>query len=98
MPTIDTKAAHTAGPWHRNIKPVTKYPVIFAGRNTHVATIETRGIPLEEAEANCDLMKAAPLMLAALAAMVATADAVLGAIDWPEYREARAAIAAAKGE
>ena len=53
---------HTPGPWHRNIKPVSSYPVVFAGRNTHVATISTKGLADIEAEANCNLIAAAPIM------------------------------------
>lgn len=53
--------AHTAGPWHRDIKPAAKYPVVFAGRNTHIATVATRGgLTDAEIEANCDLIAAAP--------------------------------------
>jgi hypothetical protein len=59
---------HTQGPWHRNIKPASKYPVIFAGRNTHVAILAIRGTTMQEAEieANCDLIRAAPELLEAL--------------------------------
>ena len=57
---------HTPGPWHRNIKPVSRYPVIFAGRNTHIASVESRNLPEDEAEANCRLITAAPDLLAAL--------------------------------
>lgn len=67
---------HTPGPWHRNIKPVTKYPTIFAGRSTHIAKIVEHGIGLSEAEANCDLIAAAPDLLAALLRMVEWADNV----------------------
>lgn len=59
-------AKHTLGPWHRNIKPVTKYPVIFAGRNVHIAKVLDAGIGLSEAEANADLLAAAPDLLAEL--------------------------------
>jgi hypothetical protein len=57
---------HTPGPWYRNIPPATKYAVIFAGRNTHVTVLSVRGLPAEEVEANCDLIAAAPQLLAAL--------------------------------
>jgi hypothetical protein len=59
---------HTQGPWHRNIPPASKYPVIFAGRNTHVAILAVRGtsMPPEEIEANCNLIAAAPELLYAL--------------------------------
>ena len=57
---------HTPGPWHRNIKPAARYPIVFAGRNTHVAQIKTQGLSEAEQEANCNLIAAAPDMLAAL--------------------------------
>ena len=57
---------HTPGPWHRNIKPASHYPTIFAGRNTHVAVVQTRGLPEPEQEANTYLIAAAPDLLAAL--------------------------------
>lgn len=60
---------HTPGPWHRNIKPASRYPVIFAGRNTHVAMLLKSDVTLEELEANADLIAAAPSMLAALQAI-----------------------------
>ena len=59
---------HTPGPWARNIKPATKYNTIFAGRNTHVARLEVYGLDPAEVEANCDLIAAAPDLLAALEA------------------------------
>ena len=68
-------SAHTPGPWHRNIKPATKYPTIFAGRNTHVAHVATGGLPPEEVEANLRLIQAAPELRAALAAIVEEAEA-----------------------
>lgn len=56
---------HTPGGWGRNIPPATKYPVIYAGRNTHVAIVKT-DLPPEEVEANANLIAAAPDLLAAL--------------------------------
>lgn len=55
----------TPGPWHRNIKPASRYPTIFAGRNTHVAYVAVnRGaMPDEEIEANLVLIQHAPAML-----------------------------------
>ena len=68
-------AKHTPGPWHRNIKPASKYPTVWSGRNTHVAYV-VAGAPRgsgsgetmsdEEVEANIDLIAAAPEMLAFL--------------------------------
>lgn len=57
---------YTKGGWSRNIKPASKYPIIFAGRNTHIAQVITKGLPEEEAEANCNLLAAAPELLTAL--------------------------------
>lgn len=59
-------AKHTPGPWHRNIKPAKKYGVIFAGSNTHVAVLRTDGLTDNEIEGNCNLIAAAPELLAAL--------------------------------
>ena len=59
-------AKHTAGPWHRNIKPATHYNTIFAGRNTHVAHLAVQGKTEAEVEANCALIVAAPDLLIAL--------------------------------
>lgn len=58
-------AQHTQGGWSRNIPPISRYPIIFAGHNTHVAKVITDGIPLEEAEANARLITAAPELLEA---------------------------------
>jgi hypothetical protein len=63
---------HTSGPWHRNIKPASHYPVIFAGRNTHVARVIDQGLPEAEIEANCNLIAAAPELLAAAKDMLNT--------------------------
>ena len=65
---------HTQGPWHRNIKPATKYNTIFAGQNTHVARLATQGLTPEEVEANCNLIAAAPDLLEAARRIVDTAD------------------------
>jgi len=47
---------HTPTPWHRNIPPAKKYPVIFSGRNTHVLVLDTVGKSTEEIEANCNFI------------------------------------------
>jgi len=62
--------AHTSGPWHRNIPPATKYVTIFSGRNTHVARLIVDNLPADEVEANCNLIAAAPDLLAALQRLV----------------------------
>ena len=56
---------HTPGPWHRNIRANGHYPVVFAGRNQHVATASQQTDPAET-EANIDLLAAAPNMLKVL--------------------------------
>ncbi|MCA0269684.1 MAG: hypothetical protein LCH53_10765 [Bacteroidetes bacterium] len=57
---------HTPGPWHRNIPPARQYPTVFAGRNTHIAALRPDSrISDEEAEANLNLIAAAPNLLAA---------------------------------
>jgi hypothetical protein len=71
MSTTETKVRCTQGRWSRNIAPASKYPVIFAGRNTHVAMVINKGLPAEEVEANCNLIAAAPDMLEALEAAYA---------------------------
>lgn len=67
-------AKHTPGPWHRNIRPASKYPTVWSGRNTHVAAIcpgAPRGsgngctMSEEEQEANINLIAAAPDLLVA---------------------------------
>lgn len=98
-------AKHTPGPWHRNIRPATKYPVVWSGRNKHVLAVKTIGLTEEEIEANINLAVSAPDLLAALQAeeewRAREAD---GAID-PEWdyesmvgAKRRAAIARALGE
>ena len=90
--------SHTPGPWDRNIKPASKYPIIFAGRNTHVAQVITRGIPDDQAEGNADLIAAAPDMLAALEGALASMDARYTDTGMDLVRQiARAAIKLAKG-
>lgn len=64
--TIRTK--HTPGPWHRNIKPAKKYCTIFAGRNKHICYLDGQVMSDAEAEANIDLIAAAPELLEALKA------------------------------
>ena len=94
---------HTPGPWHRNVAPATKYTVIFAGRNEHIAAIRHAKIG-DEAEANHDLIAAAPDLLAALEnaanVLAALATGQLEKIerDSPALMKCRAAIAKAKGQ
>lgn len=55
---------YTQGGWNRNIPPASKYNTIYAGRNTHICRLEVRGLPESEIEANCNLIVAAPDLLA----------------------------------
>ena len=97
--------SHTPGPWHRNIKPASKYPTIFAGRNTHVAYVAAgqhgSKLPDAEIEANLVLIQHAPALLAAARAALDYIGGD-GTDDSPEARAVRgtlgAAIAAATGE
>lgn len=68
-------SAHTPGPWHRNIPPATKYPTVFAGRNKHIAVVQTLGMSPEEVEANINLISAAPGMYEALCGLDLTCHA-----------------------
>ena len=85
---------HTPGPWDRNIKPASKYPTIFAGRNAHVAQVVSSGLTPDEVEANCDLIAAAPDLLAALKELLSAPDKHRPARVW---EDARAAVARAEG-
>jgi hypothetical protein len=89
-------ATHTPGPWHRNIKPASRYPTVFAGRNTHVCVVTTRGLPDDEIEANIQLIAAAPDLLAALRDMIEPHERGWKVTDWDiRCDAARAAIARA---
>lgn len=83
-------AQHTPGPWHRNIPPASRYPVIFQGRNRHVLLVAhpRSGMPEDEHEANFNLVVAAPCLLAA-------ARGVLGAWEAGDLAEAVRVLAAA---
>lgn len=85
---------HTPGTWSRNIRANGKYPVVFAGRNQHVATVcqQEDGA---QVEANIDLIAAAPDMLAALIGLIGGQDSSL---DNAREAIARAAIAKATGD
>lgn len=93
---------HIAAGWHRNIPPASKYPIIFAGRNTHVAQILTQGLTPEEIEAHANLITAAPELLKALKFVQEAMHGLAhSADDVPEWNEggtafeASAAVAAA---
>jgi len=88
------EAKHTAGPWQRNIRPATKYPTVFAGRNTHVAHVVTNRLSAEEVEANLALIVAAPEMFALLQEAIESPSEF--ETEW--NKAARAAIKKATGE
>lgn len=100
-----SKQTHTPGPWHRNIRANGKYPVVFAGRNTHVATAAQFPQNPEETEANIDLIAAAPELLAALENLISLAEAAMRNANYDgacyavdeELREGRTAVAKATG-
>lgn len=90
-----TQSKHTQGPWHRNIKAKGKYPVVFAGRNQHVA-VTAQQEDSNETEANIDLIAAAPELLTNLKQCVVC----LSVIDSenPAIKMAEKAIAKAEGK
>lgn len=93
--------AHTPGPWHRNIKPATKYTTVWAGKNIHIAHISPSFITPEEAEANISLIAAAPDLLEALIIIFESRLIMCGEniekVSWI-LNIARKAIVKAKGE
>ncbi len=94
----------TPGPWHRNIKPATRYPTIWSGRNTHVAYVVTGGgLTPEAVEANIRLIAAAPDMLAFIERVAATKPVLANEAEllkgWlAMIAEARGIAAKAQGE
>jgi|HubBroStandDraft_6_1064221.scaffolds.fasta_scaffold134224_4 hypothetical protein len=98
--TNETKPAeHTPGRWSRNIPPAKRYPIIFAGRNTHICHIISLGLTDEEVEANCNLITAAPDMLKALEHIEYALTKGCGKItpDSAEHSSVRDAIRKARG-
>jgi hypothetical protein len=89
---------HTPGPWGRNIKPGRKYPVIFSGRNTHVALAIGGTLPDSEIEANIDLIAAAPCLLSALELISEIPGGTVGSALTLAKETARAALAKARGQ
>jgi len=91
--------------WSRNIKPVSKYSVIYEGRNRHVCVLSTGGWSPEELERNCNIIAAAPELLEAACAAGVTPEGYCfcsknrigdnSKIHEPECRDLRAAIAKA---
>ena len=85
-------AAHTAGPWFRNIRPASKFNTVWADRNTHVARVVVMGLPESEVEGNIALIAAAPETLAALQLLQANPN------DPRAHAQALRAIASALGD
>lgn len=46
----------TPGPWQRNIKPATRYPTVFSGRNNHVLYMAAEGKTEAQVEADIDFV------------------------------------------
>ena len=92
---------HTPTPWHRNIRPVTKYPIVFAGNapaheycfSFHVP----REVSAEQAEANLDfLLRACNAHEALVAALEIGISAYAGSREnWEKMKET---LKLAKGE
>jgi hypothetical protein len=61
---VEAMRGHTPGGFGRNIPPASKYPTIFAGRNTHVCVVASQGLPASEIEANANLFASADKLLA----------------------------------
>ena len=86
-------AKHTKGPWHRNIRADGKYPVVFSGRNQHVATVSQQKDGAET-EANIDLIAAAPDGYELAKMILETNDTIEG----PVRQAARRLLAKAEGK
>lgn len=70
----ETKSQHTPGPWWRNIDA--RYPIFSQQRHQKVAQVlhgGRTGVTEAEALANCDLIAAAPELLAVARAVLDTA-------------------------
>lgn len=93
-------AKHTPGPWYRNIPPANKYTTVWSGRNKHVAYIKQMPDDVE-AEANINLIAAAPAMYEALQSILDSENSTLGdggSILGDDYRSLlQAALAQAEG-
>lgn len=84
----------TAGPWKRRSIPGHLFELTGAAGEV-VLRIRGGLVPrLEDAK----LLEAAPELYEVLSRFTASADAAAGALDWPEYREARALLARIRGE
>lgn len=99
-PVVPQEGRHTPGPWHRNIKPATKYNTVWAGRNTHVLRVVVDGLPPEQVEGNICLAAASPRLFDVCRAIEHALNAGHSAAEVldensPLRDELRAAIAAA---
>lgn len=93
---IEWCLGNTPGPWHRNIPPATHYPTVFAGRNSHIAVLNTK-LPAEEVEANCNLISSCPDMAHALWVIATHEDAPDDPVSLWMARTAKAALNKAMG-
>ena len=92
-------AKHTPGPWYRNIPPANKYTTVWSGRNKHVAYIKQMPDDVE-AEANINLIAAAPAMYEALRLLLGVDACHNGMVCCGEcgYCKGMAALAQAEGK
>lgn len=70
----------TQGRWGRNIAPASRYPIVYAGRCTHVVEMITRSVPASEAEANTDLVVTARNELPGILARLAAVEAIVATL------------------
>ena len=96
---MEQKAAHTPGPWNCNRSSASGYDIVCSENSpTDVCVISRRDKTTGEIDANARLIAAAPDLIEALRAVVATE---IYLPDHPQrqaaYRNARAAIAKAEG-
>ena len=84
-------AKRTPGMLSRNIAPINRYPVLFAGRNTHVAQVVTNAQRIDEAEANADFIvlawNAHDELVAALGRASDLVDRIIEGKEWGAIEE-----------
>lgn len=92
---------HTPGPWHaKGPDDFWDFNILHDGDSLAVAAVVSNMRPLDEISANARLVAAAPELLAALQDCVAVMELDLAGLRviQPELNQARAALAAARGD